>query len=438
MSYRGFLASLLVTPMLAGLPIGAFPVAAQEAPSVIDEALQQLETNKQAIADKESAIAKLQKKIQELRGQRDVTTTQAEIIMSQITALSRQLEKEELELERTRLHMTTVGKQQKQTALTIDNLQKTIDGKREELRSLMRSLYEREQDSVVKIFLTSLSLSDVLADRMVYNELQNRAITVIADMHARETELVQRQEDLKQQQQDLSQLAQLLHIQQEKLVSQKLEQKKFLQAKKAEQVKYDNLLADAKAAQEEIQQQVFTLKNAGVSLSLSNASDMARLAGKLTAIRPALLLGVLKVESNVGNNIGGGKFPDDMLPSSREAFLRITKKLGLDPSTAPISARPRSYSGWGGAMGPAQVMPQTWETIESRIGDLLKKAQPSPYDLQDAFVATAIFLADRGATSPDREYEAVNRYLAGPNWQRFTWYGDRVLAVAKEYAKQGL
>jgi len=66
------------------------------------------------------------------------------------------------------------------------------------------------------------------------------------------------------------------------------------------------------------------------------------------------------------------------------------------------------------------------------------KAAPNPYELTDAFVATALFLADRGATDRAKEYEAVNRYLAGPNWQRFTWYGDRVLAVAKEYEKEGL
>ena len=89
-------------------------------------------------------------------------------------------------------------------------------------------------------------------------------------------------------------------------------------------------------------------------------------------------------------------------------------------------------------MGPGQFMPQTWETIESRVSALVGKPLANPYDLTDAFVATSIFLADRGATDPAKEYEAVNRYLAGPNWQRFTWYGDRVMAVAKEYEKMGL
>ena len=89
-------------------------------------------------------------------------------------------------------------------------------------------------------------------------------------------------------------------------------------------------------------------------------------------------------------------------------------------------------------MGPGQFMPATWETIEGRVAALSGKAQANPYELTDAFVATAIFLADRGATSQSQEYEAVHRYLAGPNWQRFTWYGDRVLAVAREYEKEGL
>jgi len=165
---------------------------------------------------------------------------------------------------------------------------------------------------------------------------------------------------------------------------------------------------------------------------------MAKFAGSVTGVRPALIMAVLKVETNVGTNLGSGVFPDDMHPGSRDAFLRITKKLGLDPQKAPISRRPRSMKGWGGAMGPAQVLPATWESIEGRIEQLMKKKPVNPYELSDAFVATAVFLADRGAANKANEYEAVNRYIAGPNWQYYTWYGDKVLAVAKEYEQQGL
>lgn len=432
----GAVVCLCVSLLSAALPAAGAELNTPA--TTADEALAQLDANQEAIAAKQDEIAKLEKKIAELKGKRDSTAAQAELIASQIAALTRQLEKEELQLKRTQLTIKNVSKKEQQTKVTIEDLQQDITSKRQELGNMMRQLYEREQQSIVTIFLSSLSLSDVLSERAAYTELHDRTIKVIADMHDQEAALVKQQEELEAQQQDLGQLQQLLQIQQADLATQKKQQRQFLEAKREQQLAYESSLAEAKAARDEIQKQVFTLKNAGVSLSLNNAIDMAKLAGKLTGVRPALLLGVLKVESNIGSNIGGGKFPDDMLPSSRDAFLRITKKLGLDPYTAPISARPRSYQGWGGAMGPAQVMPQTWEGIEGRIGQLLKKEQPSPYELTDAFVATAIFLADRGAASPAGEYEAVNRYLAGPNWQRFTWYGDRVLAVAKEYAKQGL
>jgi len=47
-------------------------------------------------------------------------------------------------------------------------------------------------------------------------------------------------------------------------------------------------------------------------------------------------------------------------------------------------------------------------------------------------------MADRGATDTAKEVEAVARFLAGPNWRYHIWYSDRVLAVAQEYASEGL
>ena len=87
---------------------------------------------------------------------------------------------------------------------------------------------------------------------------------------------------------------------------------------------------------------------------------------------------------------------------------------------------------------PGQFMPQTWESLESRVAQLMSKETPDPFVLADALVATGIMMADRGAANPAKEAEAVARFLAGPNWIYYTWYSDRVLAVAKEYAAEGL
>jgi membrane-bound lytic murein transglycosylase B len=233
-------------------------------------------------------------------------------------------------------------------------------------------------------------------------------------------------------------LASLLSRQNEDLAAQRAEQNKFLSAKEEEKIQYERRIIEARQAREEIEQDIFSLKGSGIKVSLTDANDMARFASSLTGVRAALILAVLKVESNIGKSVGTGSFPDDMHPASREPFLRLTATLGIDPYTTAVAARPKNLKGWGGAMGPAQIMPQTWEGMSPRLAKLMGKAVPNPFELSDAMVATAVFLADRGATSAGGEREAVLRYIAGPNWQYYSWYGDRVLAVAAEYAKEGL
>jgi len=88
-------------------------------------------------------------------------------------------------------------------------------------------------------------------------------------------------------------------------------------------------------------------------------------------------------------------------------------------------------------MGPGQFMPLTWEGLEPTLEKLLGRPA-NPFELTDAFVATGVYLANRGGTDRAQEFEAVCKYIAGPYWQSYAWYGDRVLAVAKEYEQQGL
>ncbi|MEX2054979.1 MAG: hypothetical protein WD972_02255 [Candidatus Andersenbacteria bacterium] len=413
------------------------PTASAEKTEV-DTAVEATTKNQEELEQKKAEIAELDKKINDLKSKRDTTEAQAELIAVQLKRLEQQLVQATLELKQTHLSIVEVGEEKKDTENDITKLQAAVTDKREKLKVLIRALYEQEQQSFMRVFFMTGSLSDVLAVRVAYQQLQDQHITLVKEIRGQEEDLRKRQVALEQQQQDLGELQRLLAAQEDTLADQQSEQQRFLKAKKQQQVEYDNRLVEAQQARQEIQQNLFTLKNAGVQLSLTEATDIARYASKLTGVRAAVLLGVLKVETNLGTNLGSGVYPEDMQPASRDAFLRVTAKLGLDPAKAPISARPRSYQGWGGAMGPGQFMPSTWEGIEGRVGQLMGKAVPNPYELTDAFVATALFLADRGATDRAKEYEAVNRYLAGPNWQRFTWYGDRVLAVAKEYEKEGL
>lgn len=388
------------------------------------------------LAAKEGEIAALNKKIKELQQKKNTATEEAELINNQIAAIARRIEKSQLELKETaNLLKKTIQKRQ-ETEASVGELEATIAAKKNQIRNLIRLLYTKEQTSFIDVWLSSYSLSAVLAEQTAVQTLQNESFALMQELQTKTNELREEEAALAEQSESLHATSRVLGAQQQALDEQKQDQSEFLAAKRAEQLAYEQKITEAKAAREEIEAGLFALKNSSVEVSFNSAAEMAQYASDLTGVRPSLLLGVLKIESNMGNNIGSGQFPDDMQPASREPFLRLAKSLGRDPAAMPIS-RSVSY-GWGGAMGPAQIMPQTWEGIQPRLTALLKKPLADPYELTDAFVATALLLSDKGAGSAAGEKEAVGRYLAGPNWQNFPWYTDRVFAVAAEYAKEGL
>lgn len=407
-------------------------------PTSSPPALKQLEDNHQELQEKKETIAQLQQKIAELTQKKDQVDSQTAIITHNLERLQQELKQAELELKQTQLSMRLVQSEQKTLQTSINDLQVSIEKNRQQMREVVVLLYAKEHQSSWHTWLSSGTLSEALSQQQTLQELQERVVNLVNAMQLQSEELSKHQQELLAQEQSLGQLQGVLEVQGEEIAAKKATQEHFLAQRKEEQLAYETKIAEAKQARAEIEQQVFSLQKVGVELKLTDAVDMAKHAGSLTGVRPALILAVLKIETNVGTNLGSGHFPEDMRPDSREAFLRITKNLGLDPKTAPISARPTRYAGWGGAMGPGQFMPATWETIEGRLASLMGKEVVNPYDLTDAFAATALMLADRGGTTRSGEYEAVNRYLAGPNWRYVTWYGDKVLAVAEEYEHTGL
>lgn len=388
------------------------------------------------LRESEQAIEALTEQITQLRNKKDDAEHQADIIQRQMAALTQRLAKAKLEMQQTQQLVQSVQDKKKQTEDSIAAAEVSINAKKSQLRRLIRLLYSKEQSSLIDVLLSAHNLSAFLAEQAAISSLQDHSLLLMQDVQEEAETLRAHEADLAEQQEELESSSRILRAQQDTLDAQKKEQTKFLTATREEQARFEQKIIEAKAARAEIEAGLFALKSSGVRLSFSSAQDMAQHASNLTGVRPSLLLAVLKIESGLGANIGSGTFPDDMQPASRPAFLRLAQGLGREPSAMPIS-RAVSY-GWGGAMGPAQIMPATWEGISPQLSALLKKTVPDPYDLSDAFIATALILSNKGAATPASEREAVGRYLAGPNWQNFPWYIDRVFAVAEEYAKEGM
>lgn len=127
-----------------------------------------------------------------------------------------------------------------------------------------------------------------------------------------------------------------------------------------------------------------------------------------------------------------------MSKNDQAAFIVICNKLHLDPDTISVSQRP-DY-GWGGAIGPAQFLPSVWLSYEDRIAKLTGHHPSSPWNIEDAFTAAGLKLAQGGADArlPNAEWRAAQIYFAGHNWNNPTYYfyGDQVMELAQTIQDQ--
>jgi hypothetical protein len=234
----------------------------------------------------------------------------------------------------------------------------------------------------------------------------------------------------------------LQELEKKELEKNENEKKSILKLTKGEESAYQKVLDIKQKSAASIRSQLFLLRGSD-DISFEKALEYANVAEQETGVRPAFLLGIITEESNLGANIGTGNWRDDLSHSrctkQRTAFLQITSELGLDPDLLPVSKR-AWYGYCGGAMGPAQFIPTTWLLFKDGVAKRTGHNPPSPWDPEDAFMASALLLRDNGAKygDYDSEWKAAMRYLAGSNWWKkaYRFYGDDVMSIAKKYQDQ--
>lgn len=72
-------------------------------------------------------------------------------------------------------------------------------------------------------------------------------------------------------------------------------------------------------------------------------------------------------------------------------------------------------------MGPAQFIPSTWILFDEQVSGITGRSPANPWNIEDAFTASALLLAQGGANSRTEagEIRAAKAYFSGnPNCSR--------------------
>ncbi len=413
---------------------GAALTSAQEALSEAEKA-----KNQELVNQKLEEIKSIQAQISQYQTDLKAKQKEGKTLQNQIAIYDSSIRMNELEIRETKASIEKAELEMAAAVQTIAANEQAIVQDREALKGLIRQLYDYQQDSLIEILISKNSLSAFFNEVGAMESTQDELFKTVNAMKQEKAALAARNVQLASDQEDYQRLIEIRLGQNTALDSLKAQKNEMLALTQGEEGRYQTLVAQNQQLLPSLRAELRDLQSLGSDIKFDDAISAARYIGSVTGVRPALLLGVLRVESGLGTNVGGGTYLVDMNPNQREAFVNITTELGYDPNTMPVSKRPKSYSGWGGAMGPAQIMPVTWLGLRAEAAQLVKKSMADPWNLTDAVAALAVKLAKvPGVTAgnPDSEYEAAGIYLAGTNWRRFTFYPDKVMYYADLYQKE--
>ena len=413
-----------------------------------------------------------EKEISQIQGDIVQTSKEKKTLQNKIYGLKKKIKNLNYKISQNNIVIKDLGVQIKDTEGSIYKSSSDIEIAEEKLIRILRTIYEEDQRTLIEVFLAEDKISDFFNNLVALEILNNENKEVLSNIKNLKSYLEDQKDFLGDEKEELKNVVWAQEFQKEQSQKTKQKQADLLTKTKGEEVLYQKHLKKTQEKAKEIRQRIFQLAQIPETdaPSLEEAYKLAVYVEKVTKIRPSLLLGLLKVESAIGQNVGqcncgssaGCRHPEltyktVMGKSQRDSFIKITTELGMDPNTAPVSCY---VSGgkvqMGGAMGPAQFMPNTWlgkglsygykQKVEAITGEI----PANPWKVRDAFLAMGLYLKDFGAANQKLSTEkgAVIAYLCGSPYMTSRcraaggdWYSNSVMknaAIFQGYIDDGV
>ena len=333
---------------------------------------------------------------------------------------------------------------------TIENLSDRIERGRETLSQILRKTNDIGDISIPEVLLSKDDLTEVFSDLDTFQSVEDALKKTFEEIRSAKIQTETEKDVLDKRKNQEEDARYAIEQERKNISNNQTEKQRLLNISKNNEKTYSQILAEKRKKANEIRAALFTLRDTA-SIPFGDALRFANRASISTGVRPAFLLAIITQESSLGANVGScyllntdtgsgisvknGSFISKVMKPGRdvEPFISITRTLGFEPTKTLVSC-PQSV-GWGGAMGPAQFIASTWMLFKDRIARALNIDTPNPWNPEDAFMASSIYLGDLGAISGSYtgEQNAACKYYSGKSCKSSSLirsYGNSVMAIA--------
>ena len=406
----------------------------------------------------EAELAELESQISNIEGDITKTREEKQTLQNDVYILRKRIERLDLQISQSNKLIGDLQNQIVDTSESIDQTTQNINDTRAQLADIIQRIYREDKKSTVEIMLSSTTLSDFFSNVAGLEALDKRNEELLGNMVELNTYLEDQKGELEEEKGEEENLVRIRILQKQESRSVKSETEVLLRVTEGKESEYQEQLNEKQKRAQEIRSRIFDLIGVPDAPTFGEALALAESVSATTGVRPALLLAVLTQESNIGKNVGqcylrnvetgsgigintGNTYKNVMKPMGKRGrkgdvndFITITTELGRDPFQTPVSCPIPSVGGYGGAMGPAQFIPTTWMGYRDRLKDI-KGTPADPWDIYDAFLAAGLYLGDYGAKKQtyNGEWRAAMIYFSGSTKSKYSFYGNSVMALAKNY-----
>lgn len=401
-------------------------------------------------AELQAQLDQLEKDIASNQATVDSLASQGKSLSNEVKTLNAQIKKSQLQVQATQVAIKGLNSSISIHQKTIGILTSHLDAEKESLAQILRKTNEIDQYSVVEIAFAKGDLSTMLGDLDSYVSLKRSLGKSYERITGTKLQTMVEKTALENKREQQQKVAQAQLIAKQLVQDQQKAKQDLLTETKGQESAYKKVVAAKQKTAGQIRAELFAVAGGGGAIPLPTAIAYAKTSSKITGVRPAFILAILKQETNLGANTGRCYVTDlatgfgtgnaaaatGVMKSPRDTvpFKSIMDALGRDWSKTLVSC-PQG-TGYGGAMGPTQFIPSTWILYQSRIKSALGVAATDPWNNQHAIVATGLYLQDAGGAGGDStaEHTAAAKYYAGSGWASYGQsYADSVMSYAAQY-----
>ncbi|MAQ77360.1 hypothetical protein CL684_02445 [Candidatus Campbellbacteria bacterium] len=372
-------------------------------------------------------------------------------IGSEIQKLSGEINQKSNEIKQKNSLISNIRNDITSKEKSLEDLNAKLKREKDSLKKILRKRNEVDKETLLELIISNETISDFYRDEPSFSFIQQSLSDSFDIIDQLKVQIYGQKSALEERQEAEDRAKYELQVAQKEIEVKKQERDQALEFSEQKEA----TLAEFKAAREKeaaaIRNKLFELRDlAGGGIAFGDAYKYAAEAAGKTGVRPAFILAILEQESNLGKNVGtcnrntnepiwseimpgptSGSWRDD-----QTIYKGLMEKLGRPLVGTPLSCPIKingSYSGWGGAMGPSQFIPATWQSYENRIANAVGTSLADPWNARHAIHATALYVADLGAGAQTytAEREAACKYYSGRGCSdpsvRNAFYGNGVM-----------